>query len=86
MNRWTGCEVTSLWLLAGRESVLGLTLQPTEGAVVSFLIVSKAVVELPASSLTEQLMVWVPSPKALAVQVPAAGNGHLAYRHNARQP
>lgn len=30
---------------------------------------------LPALSLTEQLMLWVPSPETLAVQLPAIGPG-----------
>ena len=54
---WTlAVAVTSLWL--GGLSLLGVTLQLlNEGALVSILTVSVALVELPALSLTEQLMV-----------------------------
>src|SRR5215211_3196422 len=41
------------------------------GSVVSILTVSLALFELSALSLTEQLMLWVPSPETLAVQLPA---------------
>ena len=41
------------------------------GALVSMLTVSVALFRMPALSLTEQLMVWEPSPETLAVQVPA---------------
>ena len=52
--------------------MLGLTLQLlNEGALVSILTVSVTLVALPALSLTEHSMRWVPSPETLAVQVPA---------------
>src|SRR5215212_2520278 len=63
---------TSLWLLAAGLSLVGVTPQLVEGAVVSILTVSvSGPLELSNMSLTEQFMLWVPSPETGAVQVPS---------------
>jgi hypothetical protein len=58
--------VTSLWLLAEVLSLFGLTLQLTEGFVVSRTITAKvAEDELPEASVAVQVMKVVPIGKVL---------------------